>query len=83
MTFPDGCRLRRVAWHGFASSGLEEFRAPPGLRVLDDALGGCKRLRRVALNEGLEELQSKRYAGNFQRSGLEEIVLPRTLREIP
>lgn len=67
----------------FRKSGLEEMRTPPSLReVGDKTFAGCKNLKRVVLNEGLETLASCRGAWAFHNSGLEEVVLPSTLREI-
>ena len=42
------------------------------------AFSGCGGLKRVELNEGLEEL----IAECFASSGLEEVTLPSTLKEI-
>ena len=94
VSFQDGSLLSRIGERCFCESGLEEFRAPPGLReIRGKAFLRCKNLVRVVLNEGLERLvaQHGRYeksgifvsqAGIFGQSGLKEIALPDTLREI-
>ena len=86
--------LERLESMCFGNSGLEEFRAPASLRMIGvEAFSGCESLKRVVLNEGLVELITESgqydengnltmYNGIFGQSGLEEIVLPGTLREI-
>ena len=70
--------LQEIGNYCFISSGLEEFAAPPGLkRICCGAFIECENLKRVILNEGLEELSDA-----FQESGIEEITLPSTLEEI-
>ena len=66
----------------FSYSGLEEFCAPPELRLIaDTAFENCRYLRQVTLNKGLETLG--RYDGMvFQNTGIEEITLPKTLKEV-
>lgn len=63
--------------------------APPSLReVGGSAFYGCGSLKRVVLNEGLEALRDGYddeylgYYGVFQRSGVEEVVLPSTLLDV-
>lgn len=94
ISFQNGSLLEQIGSGCFGDSGLEEFTAPPGLRRIgSEAFSGCRSLRRVALNEGLEVLEAEdgRYdengaylpcGGIFCGSGLEEVVLPGTLREV-
>lgn len=94
MSFRAGSVLERVGACCFADCAFEEFRAPESLRELYcGAFAGCARLKRVLLNEGLEtfgyrgtcddsERLSRDYEGVFWDSGVEELVLPRTLRKV-
>ena len=68
----------------FADSGLRSFEAPASLRVLGQgAFYDCVFLRRVVLNEGLEELgPGDDYRGVFRSTSVEEVTLPSTLRRI-
>ena len=95
VSFQDGSKLEKIGKMCFSCSGITGFRAPPGLREIGpDAFANCKYLRRVELNEGLEELVVQKgkqynknrgqvsYDGIFYGSGLEELILPSTLRKI-
>ena len=90
VSFAPGSRLWAIGPGAFAWTALEEFVAPTGLTaVAQEAFLGCKGLRRVTLNEGLEALGTEersqygeRLLGTFQDSGVREVRLPRTLREI-
>lgn len=93
VSFQEGSLLEGIGNRCFSASGLEKFQAPARLRKIgNEAFAGCKDLKRVVLNEGLERLVAERQRdkngvyvqceGIFGRSGLEEIVLPGTLREI-
>ena len=77
VVFESGSRLRRVGDHAFAGTTLRGFAAPEGLREIGIcAFMGCKNLREVKLNEGLESLGK----GAFRDSGVEEVHLPSSLR---
>ena len=88
VTFQKDSRLRTLGEECFYCSGLEEFVAPPGLRVIGKgAFTRCWSLKRVVLNEGVEALKdhddnSHDYLGTFYNSGIAEITLPGTLKEI-
>ena len=72
-------RLECVGKYAFACSGLRAFTAPPALKTIEGyTFYYCKGLRAVVLNEGLEEVR----AGAFAESGLEEIIVPASVREI-
>ena len=81
-------KLERIGEDCFAESGLEEFVAPPSLRQVEGgALWGCERLARVILNEGLEVLHERytingEFYGIFRDTGIEEIVLPKSLKVV-
>lgn len=85
VMLPDG--LQRIGTNAFCGSGLEAVAFPPGLRsVGSGAFTIYTKLCSAELNEGLEELGddgdelSDEY-GVFQESGIEEVTLPKTLRE--
>ena len=65
---------------------MESIAAPQSVRrIHPGAFSQCKRLRTVALNEGLEVLDGEgedRYlwAGIFEQSLVEDVRLPSTLR---
>lgn len=57
--------------------------APPGLREISDgAFCNCKNLKRVVLNKGLQTLWSENGEGAFEGSGLGEITLPSSIKQI-
>ena len=57
VTFRKGSRLEKIGMCCFAGSGIEEFRAPPGLREIGaGAFELCENLKLVSLNEGLETI---------------------------
>lgn len=78
--------LEKLQDRCFERSGLQMIRTPANLRKIgNSAFYGCKGLGRIELNEGLEVLGTENYRcyhGVFQESGVQEIVLPSTLREI-
>lgn len=92
VAFRGRSQLEKIGYNCFARSGIEELLAPPGLREIgQDAFAGCEDLRLVVLNEGLERLVAEKewydngryrnvYDGIFGFSGVEEIVLPSTLK---
>ena len=80
-------RLEYIGKLGFQNSGLEEFVAPPGLKEIDGgAFSGCAGLRHATLNKGLEALRDYYNGeccfGAFQCTGIREITLPATLRQV-
>lgn len=80
-------RLEYIGRLSFQNSGLREFVAPPGLKEIDGgAFNLCKSLKRVTLNEGLEALRDYQNSGNYYGAlawtGIEEVTLPSTLRQI-
>lgn len=88
VVFPEDSRLESIGEMCFANTELEEFIAPPRLKKIKvGAFCDCKALKRVVLNNGLNtlgiEYGSNEYTtGAFQDSGLSEITLPSTLKEI-
>ena len=80
-----GDGLESIGSCTFKNSGLESFTAPASLcRIGRSAFAGCKELRHVdlgacALPSGGNDFLSEKV---FDGSGLESIVLPRTLRVI-
>lgn len=59
VVFPDDSVLESIEDECFVASEIEEFLAPPSLkRIGASAFSECKRLRKVVLNEGLDELNS-------------------------
>ena len=63
----------------FSYSAVENVSLPSTLKRIEySAFEGCKGLRNVSLPEGLE------YIGKrcFFRSGLEEVVLPSSVRDV-
>lgn len=69
----------------FEDTMVERFVAPSSLKVIGQgAFDGCKHLKHVELNEGLETLGSDDYlhAGVFQDTALEDIKLPSTLKKL-
>ena len=77
VVFEPSSRLRRIGDYAFAGTALREFVAPCNLREIGIcAFMGCKNLREVKLNEGLESLGE----GAFRDSGEEEVHLPSSLR---
>ena len=58
--FQEGSRLQKIACCCFIDADLEEFVAPPGLKEIEGgAFYGCKNLKRIVLNEGLETLNDR------------------------
>lgn len=77
IIFEPGSRLKRVGDHTFAGTALREFVAPGSLKEIGNRVFmGCKELRTVKLNEGLESLGE----GAFRDSGTEDVRLPSSLR---
>ena len=90
VSFAAGSRLEELGTGAFQWTGLEEFAASSGLRVLaQEAFHGCGALRRVWLNDGLEVIGAheadqfgERACGAFQESGVAELRLPASLKEV-
>lgn len=55
VQLPQG--LEYLGYRCLDGLGLEEFVAPPALREIRGTFYGCKRLKRVVLNEGIEVLK--------------------------
>ena len=78
--------LESIGWGAFADSGLESFVAPASLRWIGrSAFSGCSALRHTDLgactfcsDDGINCLSTS----VFEKSGLEDVVLPRALRAI-
>ena len=76
-----GSSLEFIGIGAFRDSGLREFRAPASLATVSQcAFYGCRDLKSVVLNEGLQNLglnrlskAGERFFGVFENSGLEEI----------
>ena len=63
----------------FACSALESIKLPSTLKVLEGAtFAQCKNLRTVEFSEGLEVIGNV----DFLTTGIENVTLPRSLREI-
>ena len=63
----------------FAGSELESVSLPSTLRVIEkDTFWSCKNLKRVVFPEGLQRI----CPGAFRASGLQEVVLSGTLRDV-
>lgn len=76
--FPNDSALENIQDECFRESGIESFVAPPSLkRTGAYAFSGCKHLKRVVLNEGLEALN-----GLLKGSVVEVVELPSTLRKL-
>ena len=90
VAFAEEGNLKVIGINCFAGSGLSEVQTPPSLREIENgAFYDCCNLRFAWLNEGLTVLgnennhfggyQDYRLNGVFQASGVEEVLLPRTL----
>lgn len=80
----DSC-LRSIGYKCFEGTGVINIILPSGVReVGGDAFCDCRNLAKVQLNEGLEALGSCEadQGGIFSCSGVQNITLPSTLREI-
>ena len=81
MVFPTGSRLEKIGAHALAGTALQWFVAPKNLKTIGaGAFAGCKSLREVKLNEGLEQLGGDG-EGVFQDSAIVAAYVPSTLRE--
>ena len=72
----------------FAESGIESIMVPPTVReIRSSVFAHCSHLKRVEFAEGLEALggcedDSDQCGWLFKGSGVQEVVLPSTLREM-
>ena len=74
----------------FAGTQIQEFKTPKTVREISQAaFHNCRKLKRIILNEGLEAGGTDEYAkddskyfGTFYGSGLEEVILPSTIKRI-
>ena len=87
VVFQKNSKLAVIGNDCFRGSGLQEFCAPSGLKVIaDGAFRGCKNLKLVVLNKGLKVLGKAKQTGAssevFRGSGLEKITLPHALKQI-
>ena len=90
LKFSKNARLEEICEGAFLGTPLREFVAPTSLRVLcAGAFCGGRVLGLAVLNEGLEILgqgtvseDDDSFQGVFESSGLEEVALPSTLRQI-
>ena len=81
VSMSSGSSLEFIGIGAFQDSGIRKFRAPSHLKTISQcAFAGCRDLRRVVLNEGLQSLglnrlskAGERFFGVFENSGLEEI----------
>ena len=87
IELPD--KLENIGVGAFYKSGLQSVTVPDSVRtVAEGAFFGCKELRTVVLNEGLETLgcsgkDEKELRGMvFAGSGIESIRIPSTLKVI-
>ena len=73
VVFEEGSKLSRIGENAFQGSGLSAFTAPIYLRTIgSDAFADCKRLHRLSLNEGLEEIGDRCFA----KARLESVSFP-------
>ena len=88
MEFP--VSLEKINRFAFAESGVEQAILPASLRtIVQGAFEGCKNLKTVKFNAGLETLGTDEYlkdgglrCGVFQESSIERVELPTTLKRI-
>ena len=80
VVFAGRSSLGRVGSLAFAGTALEAFVAPDSLRSIGPgAFLGCKSLREVRLNEGLQSLGGEG-EGAFQDSGVRAVYVSSTLQ---
>ena len=90
IAFPEG--LEEIGVRAFEDSGLESVTFPSSVRTVHQtAFCRCQNLRKAVLNEGLEVLGTDEHSdddffdelcGVFQRSAVERVELPSTLKRI-
>lgn len=60
VVFVKGNKLEKIGARAFAGTALERFVAPRQLKVMQaNAFVGCKKLRELILNEGLERIEGE------------------------
>lgn len=80
IVFSDNSLLERIGEQVFSQSGLREFVAPAALRVIGRAAFHlCRELRAVALDEALEKVGPKCFAG----TRIESVRVPKLVEELP
>ena len=86
LTFCEGSRLEKIGGDCFRGSGLVDITTPAAVRCFcSGAFYGCKSLKRVELNEGLEvlgECAQLFSSGVFRDSAVHSVKLPSTLKKI-
>ena len=88
ILLPEGLKI--IGIDSFWNSGLEEIILPSSVKSIEPcAFYGCKQLKSVRLNEGLEKLGEKQVVDGhnwvgavFWGTAIETITLPRTLMKI-
>ena len=79
VIFEPYSRLQSIGSHAFVGTALKKFVAPDSLKFIGEgAFAGCRKLKSVALNEGLQSLGSGR-VGAFQDSGVKVAYVPSLL----
>ena len=79
VVFEPYSRLQSIGTHAFTGTSLKSFTAPDSLRSIGDgAFAGCKNLKEVRLNRGLQHIGGDE-VGAFQDSGLRTAYVPSLL----
>ena len=80
IVFGGNSLLERIGEQAFSQSGLRKFVAPAALRVIGRAAFHlCRELRTVALDEALEKVGQKCFAG----TQIESVRVQKLVRELP
>ena len=57
VVFEQNSMLQSIGTHAFTGTALKSFTAPDSLRSIEDgAFAGCKNLKEIRLNEGLQHI---------------------------
>lgn len=79
MYFENDSSLEVIGEGCFHNAGLSFFIAPDSLRTISyRAFCNCKHLSSVALNDGLQVLETR----SFQRTHLKKVVIPSTVQDV-
>ena len=80
VVFEEGNELKAIGEHAFNScSSLVKINLPEGLKTIENSLFfGCTSLKCIRLPDGFERIGIECFRG----SGLEELVLPASVKEI-